>query len=237
MNGAQDMGGQMGFGPVVPEADEPYFHGAWEARVLALTLAMGATGQWNIDASRHARESIPPADYLTKSYYEIWLAGMEKLLAARGLVSPSEMAEGRAIGEPKPLPRILEAANVAATLRRGGPADREASAPARFAVGDRVRTRIMHPVGHTRLPRYARGAPGVIERIHGVHVFPDSNAHGLGEDPQWLYSVAFRGADIWGPESDPTVTLRIDLWEPYLLPAAHATENDTGAARSETHHG
>ncbi|AXS41895.1 nitrile hydratase subunit beta [Breoghania sp. L-A4] len=216
MNGAQDMGGQMGFGPVAPEADEPLFHAAWERRVLALTLAMGATGQWNIDASRHARESIPPADYLSKSYYEIWLAGMEKLLAERDLVSPEELDAGKALTPPRELSRILKAEDVAATLAKGGPADRPVDREALFGPGDAVRTRIMHPVGHTRLPRYARGAPGVIERVHGAHVFPDTNAHGLGENPQWLYSVAFKGTDIWGPDSDPGLSLRLDLWEPYL---------------------
>lgn len=223
MNGAQDMGGQMGFGPVAPEENEPVFHADWERRVLAVTLAMGATGQWNIDASRHARESIPPADYLSRSYYEIWLAGLERLMAERGLVSADEIEAGHALHPARPLARVLKAKDVAATLARGGPANRPAATKAAFAVGERVRTKVMHPEGHTRLPRYARGAPGVIERVHGTHVFPDKNAHGLGEDPQWLYSIAFRGTDIWGADSDPALTLRIDLWEPYLehLPHEH----------------
>ena len=58
MNGAQDMGGMMGFGPVLPEKDEPVFHAPWERRAFALTLAMGAPGGWNIDQGRAARESL-----------------------------------------------------------------------------------------------------------------------------------------------------------------------------------
>lgn len=216
MNGAQDMGGQMGFGPVVHEENEPLFHGDWEARVLAMTLATGAMGQWNIDASRHARESIPPADYLTKSYYEIWLAGLEKLLAERDLVTTDEMTAGKMLIPAKPVARTLKAEDVANTLARGGPASRPETRSAEFMVGDAIRTKVMHPESHTRLPRYARGTKGVIERVHGCHVFPDSNAAGDGEDPQWLYSVAFKGTDIWGADSDPALTLRIDLWEPYL---------------------
>ena len=93
MNGGQDLGGMHGFGPIAPEADEPVFHAEWERRAFALTLAMGARGEWNLDQSRHARESMPPARYLNASYYEIWLYGLETLLAERGLVSPQELAE------------------------------------------------------------------------------------------------------------------------------------------------
>jgi len=101
MNGAHDMGGVHGFGPVVPEAHEPTFHAEWERRVFALTLAAGKPGQWNIDMGRFARENRPPADYLAKSYYELWLAGLEALLAERGLVSADEIEAGRPLGEPK----------------------------------------------------------------------------------------------------------------------------------------
>lgn len=216
MNGAQDLGGQMGFGPVVAEENEPLFHAPWERRAFALTLAMGGTGEWNIDLSRFARESLPPVEYLSKSYYEIWLAGLEKLVTQRGLVSADELAAGRKLRDGRPVKRVLQADQVAAAMARGGPADRPAPAPAAFAPGERIVAKVMHPEGHTRLPRYVRGRPGVIERVHGCHVFPDSNAAGKGEDPRWLYSVAFKGQDIWGADSDPGLTLRLDLWEPYL---------------------
>ena len=191
MNGAHDMGAAHGFGPVEPERDEPWFHAEWERRVFALTLAMGASGEWNIDMSRFAREDRPPPDYLSKTYYELWLAGLERLLAERGVLE-------------RPPSRVVAAEEVPAMLARGGPVERAAPRRARFAVGDRVRTRVLNPRGHTRLPRYARGRAGVIERVHGCHVFPDSNAHGRGEDPQWLYCVRFDDA------------ISCDAFEPYL---------------------
>lgn len=216
MNGAQDLGGMMGFGPVVPEPDEPIFHGEWEKRVLAATLAMGATGAWNLDQSRHARESLPPVDYLSFSYYEIWLAALIRLLEQRQLVTEEELAAGRAVTPARPVPKILARDKVAAVLAAGAPLAREREEPAEFRPGDRVIARNIHPFGHTRLPRYVRGRPGVIHAVHGAHVFPDSHAAGRGEDPQWLYSVAFAAADLWGPQADPTLTVHVDLWEPYL---------------------
>jgi nitrile hydratase len=216
MNGAQDLGGMMGFGPIAPEMDEPLFHAAWEKRALAVTLAMGATATWTIDTSRHARESLPPAEYLSASYYEIWTKGVERLVVAHGLATRDEIAAGRMMAPPAPVKRVLKAADVPAVLARGGPCDRPATAPARFQVGDRVRTKVMHPTTHTRLPRYCRGATGTIIHVHGTHVFPDTNAHGRGENPAWLYGVAFDGRDLWGPDSDPTVKVHVDLFEPYL---------------------
>jgi hypothetical protein len=59
----------------------------------------------------------------------------------------------------------------------------------------------------------------VVEHIHGAHVFPDSNANGAGEDPQWLYTVAFEGRELWGDDADSTVKISIDAFEPYLEPA------------------
>jgi nitrile hydratase len=219
MNGAQDLGGMMGFGPVNPEADEPLFHAPWERRVLGFTVAIGAAGKWTIDMSRHARESLPPAEYLASSYYEIWAKGVERLAVKTGLVSPEELRLGRALTPPVPVKRVVTAAEVPAVLARGGPADRPATQPARFRVGDWVRTRNMHPCGHTRLPRYARDREGVIEIVHGTHVFPDTNAHGEGENPQWLYTVRFSGAELWGEEADPTLVVSVDAWESYLEPA------------------
>jgi nitrile hydratase len=216
MNGIHDMGGMHGFGPVVAEPDEPWFHAEWERRAFALTLAMGFTGQWNIDASRHARESLPPAQYLSSSYYEIWHAGLETLLRECGLVTAQELADEKVHTEPRPLERILAARDVAKVLARGGPAARETNAKPRFAVGERIRAIVANPAGHTRLPRYARGRPGTVERLHGSHVFPDSNAHGLGEAPQWLYGVRFDAADLWGADADPRDAVHIDLWEPHL---------------------
>ena len=196
MNGVHDMGGMHGFGPVEPEPDEPVFHAEWERRAFALTLAMGATGEWTLDAARFAREDWPAAAYLSRTYYEMWLAGLERLLAERDLVAPAEVDAGQSLEPPRPLPRTVDAEGAARMLRSGGPSNREAPRPARFAAGDRVRTRNLNPATHTRLPRYVRGHAGTVVVVHGCHVFPDVNAHGGGEDPQWLYTVRFDGRGI-----------------------------------------
>jgi len=219
MDGAHDMGGVPWSGPVRPEANESPFHAEWERRAFAITLAMAMPGGWNIDMSRFAREDRPPADYLGKSYFEIWLAGLERLMTERGLIAADEVAAGHALHPVKPVTRTLSADGVAAMLHRGGPTMREPTGPARFTVGNQVRARMIHPATHTRLPRYVRGRVGTIAAVRGVHVFPDSNARGAGEDPQWLYTVAFNGVEIWGPESDPAIEVTVDAWEPYLEPA------------------
>ncbi|MGE0237716.1 MAG: nitrile hydratase subunit beta [Parvibaculaceae bacterium] len=219
MNGPQDLGGQMGFGPVAPERDEPLFHAPWERRALALTLAMGATREWTIDMSRHARESVAPAQYLSASYYEIWLAGLRRLMLTRGLVTDEELASGRMATPPKKVAGKLMAKNVPAVLAKGGPTTRPSTAPPRFAPGDKVRTRNIHPETHTRLPRYLRGHVGEVVLLHGTHVFPDTNAHGRGEAPQPLYTVRFQAHDIWGAARHPRDAVSADLWESYLDPA------------------
>ncbi|MGB3832839.1 MAG: nitrile hydratase subunit beta [Mesorhizobium sp.] len=219
MNGPQDLGGQMGFGPVTPERDEPIFHAEWEKRALGVTLAAGAMGHWNIDESRHARESLHPADYYSSGYYEIWIKALEVLLKRHGFVSDADLAAGRAVDPAATPKRVLKAAEVPAVLARGGPCDRPVAAPARFKSGQRVRTKNFHPIGHTRLPRYARGKEGVVDAVREGFVFPDSNAHGGGENPQWVYTVLFDGREIWGEGADPTLTVGIDAWESYLEPA------------------
>ena len=219
MNGVHDMGGMHGMGPIEHEPDEPVFHAPWEARALALTLAMGAWRKWNIDASRHARERIPAADYLRLTYYEKWIAGLVMLMQEAGLVTPAEVESGRpAPASAKAIPP-LRAEQVPAVLAKGGPATRDVPVVARFKAGDRVRAKNIHPTGHTRLPRYARGKLGTIARDHGVHVFPDSNAHFRGEKPQHLYSVRFAARELWGGEASRRDAVFIDLWDDHLEPA------------------
>lgn len=219
MNGAQDLGGMHGFGPVTPEPNEPVFHAEWERRAFALTLAMAMPGDWNIDMSRFARENRPPAEYLALSYYQIWFAALETMLKERELVTDDEIVVGHALQPPKPVKRTLSLGDVAQVLYRGGPTERETNSAAKFSVGARVRAKVMNPPTHTRLPRYVRGHAGTIERVIGCHVFPDSNARGAGENPQWLYTVRFDGRELWGDDSDPTVSVSVDAWEPYLARA------------------
>lgn len=213
MNGVHDMGGMDGFGPVAPDPVEPLFHAPWEARALAMTIAAGALGRWSLDASRCARERIAPADYLAMSYYERWIAGLETLLEETGLVSAAELADHRARAPAAPM-RVLGAADVPAVLARGAPTTRPGPA-ATFAVGDRVRARPIHPLGHTRLPRYLRGQIGEVVRLQGSHLLPDDRAEGV-ETPVPLYQVRFDAAAVFGPRVDQPTSLHADLFEPYL---------------------
>lgn len=219
MNGPQDLGGRMGFGPVVPEPETPVFHADWERRALGITLACGALGHWTLDESRHARESLHPADYYGSSYYEIWIKALEALLVRHGEIGRDELEAGTVLHPGLRAERRLSADRVDAVLARGGPTSRPATVAARFAPGDRVRTRNLNPEGHTRLPGYARDKTGVIEAVHEPHVLPDTNAHGGGENPEWLYTVAFDGRTLWGPDTDAGLTVTIDAWESYLEPA------------------
>ena len=213
-----DLGGRPGFGAVVPEPEGELFHTAWEPRALALTLAAGATGTWNIDMSRAARETLP--NYAELSYYEIWIAGLQRLLAERGLLLPDETAAGRALHAALPVKRVLRAGDVGSALAAGSPTLRPTAEVPRFRIGQRVRTRSEPVAHHTRLPGYARGKVGVVERLHGAHVFADAHAQGLGEEAQWLYTVAFDSAALWGDDAaQPALTVSIDAWDAYLEPA------------------
>ena len=215
MDGIHDMGGMHGFGKVEPEQNEPVFHAAWEGRCLALNRAMGAIGAWTIDEGRAGIEALPPEVYLASSYYGRWALRLENMVIARGFAGADELAAGHALRVGTPLKRKLTVADMPGMLTRGS-FGRAAQAPARFRVGDRVRAKNIHPATHTRLPRYARGRVGVIEAIRGCHVFPDSTAVGAGENPQWLYTVRFEARELWGDGADPTLTVSIEAFEPYL---------------------
>ncbi len=216
-----DLGGQPGHGPVVPEPEGELWHAAFEPRALAITLAMGATGAWNIDQSRAARETLP--DYASLSYYRIWLAGLQRLMAQRAILGDDELAAGHALRPPVALPRTLAADAVAAALAKGSPTVRPATTPARFAVGSVVRTRSVAINHHSRLPGYAQGKCGTVARVHGAHVFADAHAQGLGEQAQWLYTVVFDGTALWGNDAQPGLQVSVDAWEPYL----QAADGDT----------
>ena len=186
---------------------------------MAMSRAMGANGGINIDMQRYARERLPAEVYLASSYYRIWQLGLENVLIERGLVDADELASGHALRSGQPLPRGPFTRRDVSRVMTRGRFERPAPAPAAFKTGDRVRARTIDPPTHTRLPRYVRGHTGVVEIVHGCHVFPDSAAIGQGENPQWLYTVAFEGRELWGPDADPTVKVSIDAFEPYLEPA------------------
>ncbi len=225
MTRLHDMGGRYGDGPVVPEPEQPLFHAPWHKRALAITLAAGALGKWNIDVSRHARECLAPRDYARFSYYEKWMAALADLLVETGAVTRDELS-GQAAPAPSPLgAKRLAAADVATVLATGGPADRASTVAPRFSPGDAVATRpiaanMLVDGGHTRLPAYAAGARGRVLRYHGTHVLPDASAHRLGDAAEPLYAVAFPASELWSHPEHPRDEVILDLWQSYLEPAA-----------------
>jgi nitrile hydratase len=224
MSRLHDMGGRFGDGAVVPDApDAPIFATDWHARALAVTLACGALGKWNIDVSRHARERLSPKDYTRFSYYEKWISALADLLVETGVLTREDLQGHSGEGLHALASAALRAEAVAAVLAKGGPANRPSAIAPIFAPGERVKTR--HPGGsalvdggHTRLPDYAAGACGQILRQHGTHVLPDSNAHGLGEAPEPLYAVAFPASELWAHPEHPNDEVVLDLWQSYLQP-------------------
>ena len=216
MNGIHDMGGMHGMGPVVYEKNEPVFHAPWEARVYVIRRALGAWRKWVTDHARHEVELIPPADYMRMSYYERWLVSTIELMVKRGMISREEIASGKpAPGSVKATPP-LKAADASAVLVRPNVERPNAGVKPGFKAGQRVRTRNMNPIGHTRIPRYVRGKVGTIHRDHGIYVFPDTLVHGLGEKPQHVYSVRFEARALWGPQASPRDGIYLDLFDDYL---------------------
>lgn len=219
MNGIHDMGGMQDMGPIEHEENESVFHAPWESRVFAMMLAAGAWRKWNLDAFRHTREVLRAEDYLRLSYYEQWFLGLRDLLVRRGLVTAQELETGvPAAGAAKATPP-LTADKIPATLPNRIHAQREAPVSPRFRKGQLVRARNINPVGHTRLPRYARGKVGTVDRNQGVFVFPDTNAHFLGEKPQHVYSVRYAARELWGAQASEKDCVYLDMWDDYLDPA------------------
>jgi nitrile hydratase subunit beta len=236
MNSIHDLGGMDGFGPVVREKDEPLFHEAWERRVFGMWFATIGQGLYNLDEMRHAIERMSPAHYLSSPYYEHWLAGLERVLVEKGRASAAEIeAKVREFASTAP-PAVPERSNpllaqrLAQAIHTGAPTSR-GKGRARFRSGARVRVRRMNPHGHTRCPRYVRGAAGTIEQVHERFVFPDANAHGRGESPQILYTVGFEATELWGSDAEGRGRVYVDLWESYLEPADRAGKR---AARSRS---
>jgi nitrile hydratase beta subunit len=216
MNGVHDMGGMTCFGPIVREENEPVFHANWERRVFGMTmLAMGRID--TLDAFRHVGERMDPVHYLSSTYYEHWLAGVETLILEKSVVTPEELASGVAQSKGSATEPPLPPEVIPKIVAHGAPSNRTTGRlTPQFQLGDRVKAKNLNPTGHTRLPRYVRGKAGVIDRMHGTFVYPDTNAHGLGEQPQPLYCVRFDATELWGPSAPGKDSLYIDLWEDYL---------------------
>ena len=219
MDGIHDMGGMDGFGPIPIKNKEPVFHATWEARVWAMNTALGAWGEWNIDAGRYTLEQLDPALYLSSSYYQRWLYRTENLLVDHGLVSREEIETPPANRNTKISREPLSLDEILTRQRNTRSARLNDEVAPRYHMGDQVRARNIHPKGHTRIPRYVRGRLGVIDRDHGVFIFPDTNAVLAGKRPQHLYSVCVMAREIWGTKAVVTDKVYVDMWDEYLEPS------------------
>ncbi len=213
MNGIHDLGGLHGFGTVEVEPAEPVFHHRWQARVFGMVQSLPG----NIDAGRHSLELLGPVAYLKNGYYGRWLAALERGLAAAGVLG-ADAIDARMKARRRRVPRAARTGRAAWSPATRNYARQIAARPA-FSAGQWVVTRNHQPAGHTRLPAYARRRRGVVARVHPAMVFPDDNAHGRGENPQYLYTVRFDGGELWGAGAEPGTFVHIDLFEPYLEPA------------------
>jgi nitrile hydratase subunit beta len=215
MNGVHDMGGMHGMGPIQIEKNEPVFHAHWEGRVFAMYRALWGTGKFG--GPRAPIESIPAPEYLRMNYYEQWFTALVQRVVTSGLVTKAEVDSGRpAQGSSKSNPSLTAAEFPAWALKGRARPSQDVSVAPLFKVGDRVRARNINPVTHTRLPRYARGKVGTIERDHGVFVFPDTGSQRLGPKSQHVYSVQFMARELWGEEAKPLDTVCVAMWDGYL---------------------
>lgn len=222
MNGIHDIGGMEGLGEIRQVENEPRFYEDWERTAFAILLGMAAQGYWNLDEFRHGFERMNPVHHFTAGYYAKWLSSSSTLLVEKGVIDKDELDQRTEMYKKNPNkeiptrkdPELVE--QVKQLVKHGGSTEREVTFNPKFYVGQKVKTKNIHPSGHTRLPRYARDKYGVINEIYGAHVFPDASAHGKGDNPEYLYSVKFDGYELWGEEKRETVYL--DLWDSYLMP-------------------
>ena len=223
MNGVHDLGGTDGLGPVVVEKDEPVWHADWEKAAFTMFPTNSVKGYFGVDEFRYGIEQMHPAEYLLSPYYDHWAHTIEHYTVKAGAIDPEELDKRTKYylenpDAPVPDRKDPELVSLMETIvHQGGSARRDSDRPAQFTVGDRVRVKDDSPFGHTRRARYIRGRTGVIEAAHGTFIYPDSAGNGLGDDPQHVYTVVFRAADLWGQEeADPNQTVTFDVWEPYL---------------------
>ena len=221
---AHDLGGVPGFGRVNRSGPDTVFAREWERKVFGITFATLAQGIYNTDENRYARESMDAAEYRASPYWALWFAAVETNLDDRGIVSflaTDARARSIAEGSAAPLPDVRIPgllADVRAAIREGVSPARVVDRPAKYRVGESVRARASNPTGHTRLPAYALGRPGVVTRVCGAYVLPDSNAHLQGECPEHVYTVRFDARDVWGERAERNAVVSLDAWESYLDP-------------------
>lgn len=216
MDGVHDMGGMDNFGPIIREENEPVFHDESERTLFSFMVALMGSGYFSIDEMRRSTDKIPPVQYLASSLYEKWLESLVNMLVEKNVITTEEMRIGKSLRTTgtalPPLPK--EGAEFITS--NPVPVLQELDQPPLFEVGDKVTTKVMHPTTFTRLPRYTRGKQGTVEKNYGAFLFPDSNAYGRVEAPQYNYSVRFSARELWGNDAPPKDSLFIDLFESYM---------------------
>jgi nitrile hydratase subunit beta len=218
MNGIHDMGGMQDMGAIRYEKTEPVFHAAWEGRIYAISNAVQGTGQLKLGL-RPPMENIPPLEYLRVSYYEKFYVSITERLVVSGLLTRAELERGTPESGSEKSDLALSPSAAVAAMMKNPPTRRDPPVPARFQAGALVRARNIHPITHTRLPRYVRGKSGKIVRNHGVFVFDDTKVYSQGEKPQHLYSVRFSARELWGDTASPLDAVYLDMFDEYLEPA------------------
>ena len=215
--GIADLGGDEGWGPApVPDANEPVFAEDWEGRAFAMALLSMRLSGTNLDAFRHSMNVLDREQYFDDGYYGRWLYGAENLLMDSDIIAPGtvearavNMSGGAATEPAAPEPNKPDYAPTAAGSIR------QLDAPQKFSVGDRVRAKAQQAPGHTRLQKYTQGHGGVVAMVQPAQVLPDSHAHFVAENAQWVYTVEFDSQELFGGQAE-SFTLLTDLYEDYL---------------------
>ena len=219
----QDLGGRHGFGPVPIEQDEPVFHAAWEASVIAGILATIGAGLYNVDQFREGIDELEPLSYLALGYYRRWLHTLEVNCVGSEVFGADELErriEELASGASAPARGDAgQAAAMRDLIYLSAPGTAGADAPPGFAVGDRVRGRVLADARHARIPVYAQGKEGTVTHIGPPFTHPEAGRTGVSERREHVYSVAFSARDLW-PDGEEGATVVVDLWESYLEPVA-----------------
>ena len=217
MNGIHDLGGMDNFGPVKAEENEPVFHDDWERTIYSLTNALIPAGYFCVDEIRRTVETIPPAQYLQAKYYEKWLYALEMIALEKDILTKEEIMTGQSVRKeggnvrPAVTKEMIEYA-----MTNPIPVNLDVDIPAKFKAGDKIIAKNIHPLHHTRLPRYIRGKRGLVEHDHGIFLLPDTNAHGGPDSPQHVYTVRFTARELWGEEAPAKDSVCIDLFDDYM---------------------
>jgi nitrile hydratase beta subunit len=215
MDGVHDLGGVQGFGPIEIDDDLRPFKHDWEGRMWGINEAVAGDPGWTLDWWRHVREVIVPLDYLMRPYFDQWAQIYAALLINSGLATLEEVVQGKPRNAESVGASPMSADEVRAASGHTESFRRDTGAKPIFGVGQAVIVRSQAAAGHTRLPRYVRGRPGLVHVYRGIYVLPDAKALGR-EEAEPLYTIAFQAGDLWPEAAGRRDRVFVDLWESYL---------------------